>query len=89
MPSITNKTKKPLRVGLPGGKTLHLGPGRSGQITAAAAEHPPVVKLVEAGELELQRDDRRPVGDKGASGPPTMTGQNPNVSGGIRHTGDR
>ena len=54
MKTVVNKTPKPLRVPLPQGKTLHLGPMKSGQIAPKAAEHPPLLKLVEAGELEIQ-----------------------------------
>ena len=48
---IVNKTRKPLSVPLPGGKKLFLGPGKTGQVTAKALDHPPVVKLIEAGDL--------------------------------------
>ncbi len=48
---ITNKSRRPLTVPLPGGKRLHLGPGKSGQVVATALEHEPLKKLVEAGDL--------------------------------------
>ena len=48
---ITNKTNRPISVPLPGGKKLFLGPAKTGQVNAKAAEHPPLVKLVEAGDL--------------------------------------
>src|SRR4030095_4536639 len=51
--TISNKTARPLRVPLPRGKTLHLGPKKTGQIASEDAEHPPLKKLVEAGELEI------------------------------------
>ena len=64
---ITNKTKKPLSVPLPAGKKLFLGPGKSGQITPKAAESPAVVKLVEAGDVEISEEGaKRQVG--GGSG---------------------
>ena len=47
---ITNKTRKPLRLPLPGGKRLFLGPGKTGQVSPKALEHPPLVKLLEAGD---------------------------------------
>jgi len=53
MPTITNKTTKPLSVPLPGGKTVHLGPKASGQVSPRAAEHAPLQKLVEAGALAV------------------------------------
>jgi hypothetical protein len=54
MKTIVNKTLQPLRVPLPGGKVLHLGPKKTGQIADGAAEHPALVKLIEAGSIELQ-----------------------------------
>lgn len=39
---------------LPGGKRLFLGPGQSGQINNKAVDHPPLVALVESGDLEIQ-----------------------------------
>jgi hypothetical protein len=53
MKSIRNKTQAPLVVPLPRGKKLHLGPGKSGEIAIEAASHPPLLKLVEAGQVEL------------------------------------
>jgi len=54
MRTIVNKTTRPLRVPLPGGKVLHLGPKKSGQIADPAAEHPALRKLVEAGDIVIQ-----------------------------------
>ncbi|RFC48622.1 MAG: hypothetical protein DVB23_000490 [Verrucomicrobia bacterium] len=54
--NITNKTPKPLSVPLPGGKKLFLGPGKTGQVTAKAMEHPPLVKLLEAGDIVSSED---------------------------------
>jgi hypothetical protein len=53
MPTISNKTTKPLSVPLPGGKTLHLGPKASGEVSPRAAEHAPLKKLIDAGEVEV------------------------------------
>jgi len=52
--TIVNKTASPLRVPLPGGKILHLGPHKSGQIADSASEHAPLRKLIKAGTLEIQ-----------------------------------
>ena len=54
MKTIVNKTHDPLRVPLPQGKTLHLGPKKTGQISVHDVDHPPLVKLVEAGKVEIQ-----------------------------------
>ena len=53
MKIITNKTQRPLSVSLPRGKTLHLGPGKTGQISSKDAEHSPLRKLAEAGSIEI------------------------------------
>jgi hypothetical protein len=53
MTTVNNKSRKPLSVPLPGGKTLHLGPGKTGQIASKAVEHPQVKKLLDAGEIEI------------------------------------
>lgn len=88
MPTITNTTKRPIRVRLPGGKTLHLGPGQSGKIAAAASEYPPVVALVEAGDAELELKDGGRAA-KRAGGGSIRSSQDTDTPGGIRHTGDR
>ncbi len=49
---ITNKTRKPLSLPLPDGKRLFLGPGKTGQVSLKALEHPTLVKLLEAGDIE-------------------------------------
>ena len=48
MTTVRNKTRKPLRVPLPGGKVLHLGPGKSGQVADDAVDRPAFKKLVDA-----------------------------------------
>jgi hypothetical protein len=89
MKTIKNKTNRPLRVPLPRGKTVHLGPAKSGQISTEAAEHPGLKKLVEAGDLEiLDEGDGASVGGAGGfigSGPRHGHGG----AGGMRRSGDR
>lgn len=86
---IRNQTKRPLRVPLPGGKRLHLGPGGTGQVTPKALEHPPLKALLEAGDLEVLEAGRK----KGRASSSTSSKSNPSQSGGggggVRHTGDR
>jgi hypothetical protein len=54
MKTVVNKTHQPLKVPLPQGKVLHLGPDKTGEINDNAADHPPLKKLVEDGQLEIQ-----------------------------------
>jgi len=56
MKDIKNKTSHPVRVPLGGGKVLHLGPRKNGQISDHAIDLPGVKKLVEAGEIEILGD---------------------------------
>jgi ribosomal protein L19E len=53
MKTVRNKTPMPLRVQLGGGKTLHLGPAKTGQISDSAAERDSIRKLVEEGKIEF------------------------------------
>ncbi len=68
MKTVKNKSREPLRVPLPRGKVLFLGPLRTGKISHNDLDHEPLKKLVEAGKLEIQEDGRpgfRPHGDTG------------------------
>jgi len=87
MTAISNKTQRPLSIPLPGGKSLHLGPGKTGQIAAKAVEDPQVKKLVESGEIEVGGEDpRSTAGPRGGKrGRTPMFGQNPSN----RRSGDR
>ena len=89
MKTVSNKTQRPLSVPLPGGKTLHLGPGKTGQISASAVEHPQLKKLVEAGEIEVVSEDARSAAGPGG-GQRGRAGMIGHASGsGIRRSGDR
>lgn len=86
---ISNKTKRPLKVPLPGGKRLFLGPGATGQITAKALEHAPLKALLDAGEIEVVGGGRSQ--DTSGLGEGTG-GKRPSQGGGggsYRHVGDR
>jgi len=87
MTAVSNKTQRPLSVPLSGGKTLHLGPGKTGQISAKAVEDPRFKKLVDAGEIEVVREDpRRTAGPRGVTRAQTsMHGR----TSGSRRSGDR
>ena len=85
---ISNKTKRPLRVPLPGGKKLHLGPGKTGQISHKAVDHPPLKKLIDAGEIEVL-DSGRSQGTGSSEGTGVSSSRGSSSTGGVRHTGDR
>ena len=69
MKTIQNKTARPLRLSLPGGKTLHLGPGKTGQISDKALERESTRKLLDAGEIEIVSGDGPvPATEDGAGG---------------------
>jgi len=89
MKTVANKTQRPLTIPLPRGKTLHLGPGKTGQISTEAAGHQPLKKLVDAGQIEVYDDAAAPTsgtaGDRKAR--PSFYGH-PASSGG-RRSGDR
>ena len=51
---IRNATHDPLRVPLPQGKILHLGPNQTGQISHKDVDHEPFQKLVEAGKVVVE-----------------------------------
>ena len=89
MATVTNKTGKPLSIALPRGKTLHLGPRKSGQISLHDIEHPSLKKLVDEGAIEIVADESGATagGGGGSQGrartPPPTTGR------GGRRSGDR
>ncbi len=87
MIAVSNKTQRPLSVPLPGGKTLHLGPGKTAQISAKAVESPGLKKLVDAGEIEVVDEDPRPTPGTGGGkrGRTSMHGR----TSGSRRSGDR
>jgi hypothetical protein len=55
--TILNKTKKPLRVQLRGGKVLHLGPGKTGQISDDASGDASIKRMTKAKEIEVLGDE--------------------------------
>lgn len=62
MKIISNKTQKPIKIPLPGGRFLHLGPLKKGQIADQAAERPAIQKLVKAGEIVIYDENEPPEG---------------------------
>jgi hypothetical protein len=51
--TIRNTTRLPIKVPLPGGKVLHLGPARTGQITDGALAREPVQSMLKSGTIEI------------------------------------
>ncbi len=88
MKTVVNKTRAPLRIPLPRGKSLHLGPNKTGQVADSAEEHAALQKLVEAGTIEIfdGGDTQR-----GATGESTVTHETTHgrTKSGIRKSGDR
>ena len=89
MKTITNKTNKPIRIPLAGGKILHLGPLKTGQIADTAAERPAIKKLLKAGEIEILDEGQHSQGgaDSGGASPESSHGHPQNTS--LRSRGDR
>jgi hypothetical protein len=89
MPAVSNKTRRPLSVPLPGGKTLHLGPGKTGQISAKAVGDARLKKLVDAGEIEIVDDESRPNAGAGGDQRARASFTHHSIPGGSRRSGDR
>ncbi len=53
MKTIRNKTFKPLKLTFSGGKVLHLGPGRTGQVPDTALAQKSIQALIEAATIEV------------------------------------
>ena len=54
--TIRNLTVRPVRVPLPGGRVLHLGPGRAGQVPDDAHDGSSFRDLLEHGVIEIVGD---------------------------------
>jgi hypothetical protein len=86
---VTNKSKKPLMLPLPGNKKLFLGPGKTGQVSPKALEHPPLAKLIESGDVVAADGDHKETkGGSGSSASSTGLFQG-GPSGAPRQSGDR
>ncbi len=89
MKTVINKTPEALRLPLPRGKALHLGPRQTGQIRDEAADHPALKKLIDDGKIELVDGEgpERNAGWQGSS--PHETTQAQGKSTFKQKTGDR
>ncbi len=67
MKTIRSRSHRPLKVHLSGGKVLHLGPGKEGQISTHDIERVGVQHLVATGDVEI-------VGEETAPEPTHVTG---------------
>ncbi len=70
MKTIRNRTIRPLKIQLPGGKVLHLGPGKTGQVSDQTTERPSFIKLVKAGDVEVQGEGEATIEQSGGSALP-------------------
>jgi hypothetical protein len=84
---IVNKTGKPMIVPLPERKKLFIGPGKTGQVSKKALEYPPLVKLLEAGDIEtLEAAPKHKAGGANAG----LSASTRHVgTGAMRQSGDR
>jgi hypothetical protein len=87
--TITNKTHKPIKVPLPGGKFLYLGPMKTGQIADLSSERPAVKKLVEAGDVEIQSEETHQQQGSGKAAPGQAASHGHSPTGVLRPKGDR
>jgi len=86
--NITNKSRLPLSIPLPGGKRLFLGPGKTGQVSNKALEHPPLIKLLQAGDIETAVGGPKRK-DGGTGNAWSSTGARHSGSSAKRQSGDR
>ena len=56
MKLIRNRTRRPLRIPLGGDRLLHLGPGRTGQVSDDTVERTSFQNLLASGAIELLGD---------------------------------
>ena len=89
MRAIKNKTRRPLVVPLPRGKKLYLGPGKTGQIAAEAVDHAGLVKLADAGEIEILDETQTALETGGSSKIGRGAPSESTASGVARRGGDR
>ena len=86
---ICNRTKRPLKISLPGGKLLRLAPGKTGQIAPKAALHPAVKQLIDAGDIEVTGGGRNLGATESGGSGGSDSSKGHGAGGSMRHTGDR
>ncbi len=53
MKTVLNKTYRPLKITFAGGKVLHLGPGKTGQVPDSALEEKSLQALLKGSAIEI------------------------------------
>ena len=86
---IKNTSKRPLKVPLPGGKTLFLGPGAKGNVSDKASDHPPLEELVESGTIEVLGSGRSKSGGESHVKTEVASSSSSKGGPGMRRSGDR
>jgi hypothetical protein len=88
MKVIRNLTRRPLRVPLPGGKLLHLGPGKEGRVGDDAVVGA-LKRMIDEGEIVLvdAHGSDRASGTEGGTVHASTTGHHPPTV--VRPKGDR
>jgi hypothetical protein len=89
MKTIKNTTNRPLRVPLPRGKVVHVGPAKTAEVTTEAAEYAGLQKLVTAGEIEFVDDREGGSGGGGGRGGGRGPQGGHGGGGALRRSGDR
>ena len=92
MKTIRNKTFKPLKISFSGGKVLHLGPGKTGQIPDGALGQKSIQALLKAATIEVLDGGpaQVPGSDTSAAGPHQATrGHRPAMTTGPTKGGQR
>lgn len=89
MKTVVNKTNAPLKVSLPRGKSLRLGPKKSGEIRDEHAEHGAVKKLVDAGSIEIFDGQKGIAASTGGGSAPHVSSHGPAKSRVTQKSGDR
>ena len=88
--TIINKTRRPIKISLPRGKTLYLGPSGRGQVQDDTLERPAFKKLIEAGDVEVLVEDGSPsVAADGASARISRSAQGHPATRNVSRKGDR
>lgn len=89
MLTIRNKTLQPLRLHLPGGKVLHLGVAKTGQVSDDAREEASFKALLEAGKIEIVGESHHPMGGGGSGNAPHASTHGHGPTSVVRPKGDR